>query len=110
MSIPEADRPKMSEANRTAIGEMIAAQVGHSAVLARAHLGLTRPDVAWDDLTPDEQAEAILTARPWFLAARAVFNGGCPRCGAAPVEIADLGSDYRECRDCGHGFEWSATG
>jgi hypothetical protein len=35
---------QMSEANRTALQQMIAAHVEHSAELARAHLGLTRPE------------------------------------------------------------------
>jgi hypothetical protein len=74
--------------------------------LAYAHHSFARPDVKWDDLTVDEQATATIAAYPWFLAARALYFGGCPRCGTAPGEITDLGGSRKECPDCGHRFEF----
>jgi len=105
MSSPDGRPGEISEANRAALGKIYAARIEHSSELARAHHALTRPDVPWDGLTADEWATAVLAALPWFLAARVAYLHGCPRCGTASSEIADLGGGYMECRDCGHGFE-----
>jgi|tagenome__1003787_1003787.scaffolds.fasta_scaffold20124043_2 hypothetical protein len=80
-----------------------------SGQLAYFHFGITHPDLpaeAFDDLTSDEQGSAILEAYPWFLAARAVYFGGCPRCGGAPGDIIDLGDSRKRCPDCEHEFEF----
>jgi transposase-like protein len=56
--------------------------------------------------TFDEQVSAAIAAYPWLLAARALYFGGCPRCGSAPGEITDSGGGRKKCPDCGHRFEF----
>lgn len=97
---------EISEENRRKLDTMYVARIVRSERLAIAHLELTRPEVAWGNLTPDEQASAVIEAYPWFLAARALYFGGCPRCGAAPGDITGLGGGRMKCCDCGHRFEW----
>jgi hypothetical protein len=94
----ESDQ-RMSDANREALSSLLAAHVEHSATLARAHLTLTRADASWESLSVNEQAEAILAAHPWFVAARAAFMGGCPSCGV--VDSTEISADQRLCRHCG---------
>jgi hypothetical protein len=68
------NRQHLSEANREALDAMPAAHISHSMALAHAHLAITRPDTPWESLSVDEQAEAVLAAHPWFLAARTIFT------------------------------------
>jgi hypothetical protein len=100
----------VSEENNRILDEMNFSRLMKASALAEAHLAFARPGVQSKDLTPDERASAIIAAHPWFLAARALYFGGCPRCGAAPGEITNLGGDRRECPDCGHRFEFREEG
>jgi hypothetical protein len=96
----------ISDENRRIIGPMDAVRFSQSADLAHARHAFARPDVKWEDLTPDEQASATIAAYPWLLAARALYFCGCPRCGVAPSEITDLRDGRKKCPDCGHHFEF----
>jgi hypothetical protein len=97
----EPDR--MSDANVEALSSMLSAHIARSAAFARAHLNLTQPDRSWESLSPDEQAEAILAAHPWFVVARALFMGGCPACGV--VDKTPAGEGQVKCAYCGH--QWT---
>jgi len=97
---------RISDENRRIIGSMDAVRFSQSADLAQARHAFAHPDVKWDDLTLDEQVSATIAAYPWLLAARAHYYCGCPRCGAAPVEITDFGDGRKKCPDCGHHFEF----
>jgi hypothetical protein len=74
MSAPEPRQ--MSATNRDALAAMNAVQMSASAWLAKVHYEMTQPGLLWADLSLDEQAEAILAAHPWLLAARVVLLEG----------------------------------